>query len=82
MKRLEADFAEYFFRAVNAHTMGTIVPPEWKNYFNGNGLSPLQLKLIGANAHINGDIWQALVNSFSLEEIKKFIVGRYLFLPG
>ena len=64
-------FAEYFFRAVNAHTTSNEVPPEWKNYFNGNGLTPLQLKLIGTNAHINGDLWQALVNSFSLEEIKK-----------
>ncbi len=71
MKRLEPDFAEYFFRAITAHATGNEVPCEWKNYFNGNGLSPLQLKLLGANAHINGDISQALVNSFSLEEIKK-----------
>jgi hypothetical protein len=25
---------------------------------------------MGANAHINGDIWQAMTNSFSLEEIR------------
>jgi hypothetical protein len=46
------------------------VPEVWKNYFGGK-YSPLQLKLIGANAHINGDIWQALTDNFSLNEIKQ-----------
>jgi len=72
MKRLEENFAFYFFRAVEANDNGIDIPDEWKNYFNSrNDLSPLQLKLIGANAHINGDIWQAMVSGFTLGEIKK-----------
>ena len=71
MKRLEQNFAEYFFRAIAASNTGNEIPGEWKNYFSGTDLSPLQLKLMGANAHINGDIWQALTSSFSLAAIKR-----------
>ena len=70
MRKLEQNFAEYFFRTVDSNSKGSSIPKEWKNYFNGKDLSELQLKLMGANAHINGDIWQAMVSSFSLEEIK------------
>src|SRR4026209_2834572 len=71
MKKLEQVFAEFFFHAINASNTGNKMPGEWENYFSGNKLSLLQLKLMGANAHINGDIWQALTSSFSFEEIKK-----------
>ena len=71
MKKLEQGFAEYFFRAINANNTGNKMPGVWENYFNGDKLSLLQLKLMGANAHINGDIWLVLTSSFSLEEIKK-----------
>jgi len=70
MKRMEESFATYFFNAIEANNSGTQILEAWRNYFNGNH-SPLQLKLIGANAHINGDIWQALTSNFSLEEIKQ-----------
>ena len=70
MKRMEESFAVYFFNAIESHNSGTQIPGIWENYFNGDH-SPLQLKLMGANAHINGDIWQALTNNFSLEEIKQ-----------
>ena len=50
-------------------TMVALSQMNGKNYFNGKDLSELQLKLIGANAHINGDIWQAMRSSFSLEEL-------------
>jgi len=79
MKKLEQGFAEYFFHAIDADKAGNGLPGVWENYFNGNKLSLLQLKLMGANAHINGDIWQALTSSFSLEEIKKLepVYKRY-----
>lgn len=70
MKRLEERFAIYFFRAIDSNNRCGDVPGEWKNYFNGN-YSPLQLKLMGANAHINGDIWRALSENFSPEEIRE-----------
>ena len=70
MKTLEDNFADYFFRAIEANNNGYSVPEIWKNYFNVNSLSSLQLKLMGANAHINGDIWQAMTSSFTLDEIQ------------
>jgi len=68
MKRLEERFAVYFFDAINASNNEKEIPGVWRTYFNGDH-SPLQLKLIGANAHINGDLWQALTNNFSLTEL-------------
>lgn len=71
MKRMEQNFAGYFFRAIEARYNETMIPAEWQNYFNGKELTALQLKLLGANAHINGDIWQAMRSSFSLAELKE-----------
>ena len=68
MKKLEESFVTYFLSAIHANNGGMEIPEEWKNYFSG-ALSPLQLKLMGANAHINGDIWQALTDNFSAGEI-------------
>lgn len=70
MKTPEERFAMYFFRVIDSNNGGTEVPDEWKNYFNGR-YSPLQLKLMGANANINGDIWQVLATNFSLAGIKQ-----------
>jgi len=82
MKRLEESFVTYFLRAINANNSNIEIPDEWKTYFAGDH-SPLQLKLIGANAHINGDIWQALTNNFSAEEIgqvKPFYKKYYKYI--
>ena len=70
IQKLETSFADYFFRSANAFAEGTTVPEEWKAYFKDTSLTPLQYQLLGINAHINGDIWQALVSAFSLEEIQ------------
>jgi len=70
IQRLETSFADYFFRSVHAFAEGATVPEEWETYFKDTSLSPLQYQLLGINAHINGDIWQALVSSFSLQEIQ------------
>lgn len=69
--RFETRFANFFFRAAEAHDQHIPVSREWKAYFADTVLSPLQYKLLGINAHINGDIWKVLTVEFSLEEIKK-----------
>lgn len=70
IQKLETSFADYFFRSAHAFAEGATVPEEWETYFKDSTLSPLQYQLLGINAHINGDIWQALVSAFSLEEIQ------------
>lgn len=69
--RLETRFASFFFRSVEADRTGAAIPVEWEAYFNTPDLSPVQYKLLGINAHINGDIWQALTAEFSLQEIRQ-----------
>lgn len=69
--RLETRFAEFFFRSAYAYEVHQTIPAEWASYFRNDSLKPLQYKLLGINAHINGDIWQALTSEFSLEEIKE-----------
>jgi|CXWL01.1.fsa_nt_gi hypothetical protein len=70
IQRLETSFADYFFRSAHAFAEGATVAEEWETYFKDTSLSPLQYQLLGINAHINGDIWRALVSAFSLEEIQ------------
>lgn len=82
IERLETSFAGFFFRSVDSFTQYKMVPVEWKDYFTDSSLSPLQYKLLGINAHINGDIWQALVSAFSLEEIEKGKEGYFDFQKG
>jgi hypothetical protein len=69
MGRLEIKFADYFFKAVYAQQNKTPMPREWKAYYCDTTAPGLCYILMGINAHINGDIWQALVNEFSQKEI-------------
>lgn len=70
IERLETSFAALFFRSIDSFAKRSRIPGEWKNYFDHDSLSAIQYKLLGINAHINGDIWQALVTAFTLEEIE------------
>lgn len=70
MKRLELSFAGYYLRAVVAYNEGDSIPAEWMNYFSAQGLSHVQMTLVGVNAHINCDIWQALSGNFTAGELK------------
>jgi len=72
MKRLELRFADYFFAAAKLYERKKEIPAAWKMYYADTGRTSLQYYLLGANAHINGDIWQVLTNEFSLDELKKY----------
>lgn len=71
IERFESGFADLFFKAAEAYHNHDTVPKEWKVYFADSTLSSLQYQLIGINAHINGDIWQALTDKFNPGELKK-----------
>lgn len=77
LQRLEDRFAEYFFRSAEACCEKKEIPAEWKEYYSNSFLSPLQYRLLGINAHINGDIWKALITEFTLEEIMR--IKKYYF---
>ncbi|MBL7744043.1 MAG: hypothetical protein JNN00_11260 [Chitinophagaceae bacterium] len=71
MGRMELRFADYFLRSADAHEKKLPIPGEWKTYYADKNASSLRYILFGINAHINGDIWQALTNEFSKEEIQE-----------
>jgi hypothetical protein len=75
MRRLQAEFAGYFLRAVSSFKHENKTPVPWQNYFSSKASQPLQYVLMGANGHINGDSWQVLTTVFSpgeLQELKPY----------
>lgn len=80
MERLELQFASYFFRAAEAHREKENVPRPWQAYYQDSNAPSLRYILYGINAHINGDIWQALTSAFTaaeIEELKPWYFGYY-----
>jgi hypothetical protein len=82
IQRLETKFAIFFFRSAEAYAKRVAIPAEWEAYFADSALSPLQYQLLGINAHINGDIWQALTAEFSLKEIQEGKRAYFEFQKG
>jgi Family of unknown function (DUF5995) len=78
IRRLEKNFSGYFINANKKITETNDTAEIWHVYFKYSGSSELKRKLLGINAHINGDLWQALRDSYSKEEIKQ--AGRTVFL--
>lgn len=68
----EKNFAGFFFEAVRAVSEQRTPPVVWAGYFMHDSVSPVRLQLLGINAHINGDLWQALTAAFSREELRRF----------
>lgn len=69
--RLEKVFADYYIEACASYCGERKIDyPVWQTYFLDTTLSPLQYKLLGANAHINGDLANAITRSFTADEWK------------
>jgi Family of unknown function (DUF5995) len=67
--RFETSLASFFFKAAAMADKNT---GSWQTYFADTTHSPFQYQLLGINAHINGDIWQALTKEFTLNELREF----------
>ncbi len=64
-------YVDYFLNPCIASQNGNISPSSpWKFYYSHPGLQTWQFILIGVNAHINADMWRALVDIFSEIEIR------------
>lgn len=79
IRKLELNFAGYFIFTCRQIKYTSYLDENWAAYFNTLNLSSLQLKLLGINAHINGDLWKALRDSFSENEIKDISKTVFLF---
>lgn len=81
VRRFEKIFARFYIEACAAHRQNQpIAVNEWSAYFSNQSLQPIQYKLLGTNAHLNGALWQALTNTFSMEEMgqlkKEFVIFK------
>jgi hypothetical protein len=74
VKKFEISFIGYFLEAAAQFEKNGNLPAEsiWHFYFINDKAQPWQLTLIGINAHVNGDIWKALVKNFSAGEIRRY----------
>ena len=66
MSRMDAIFANYYFRAEADHRRGRPVPQAWQAAFSAegeDGVLILQHLLLGMNAHINLDLGQAALDT-------------------
>lgn len=72
VRHFECVFAQFFIDACNAHQQNQPISiQEWRAYFSEPALQPIQYKLLGTNAHLNGGLWQALTHSFTKDEMQQ-----------
>jgi len=82
IQRLEIRFADYFFLSAQEYNQKRTISGNWNTYYSDSTLSALQYWLLGANAHINGDIWKALTSEFSPEELKEYKHSYFDYQKG
>lgn len=68
----ETAFSQRFIKA-NGHFVNH-EPQDfsWQYYYSDTAMSELQYQFIGMNAHINGDMWQALKEKYGYDTLKKY----------
>lgn len=71
LRHFESVFAQFYIDAANEHKNHyAISHPSWKKYFEDSSLSAAQYYLLGANAHLNGQLSEAIFNSYTPAEWK------------
>lgn len=77
IEAFETAFANLFLTAAGAPEVTRSAV--WVPVFSNAGLTPEKRLLLGINAHVNGDLWQALAFRFSAAELRtnKTVFIRY-----
>lgn len=77
IEAFEAAFAHLFLTAAGAPAVSRTAV--WSPVFSNPDLPPEKRLLLGINAHVNGDLWQALAFRFSATELRsnKRVFIRY-----
>lgn len=75
--KLERNFVDYFTESNNAYLSNQPINEIWETYYSSPAFHPVKYQLLGINAHINGDLWKALTDGFTYEDLKK---NKPLFL--
>lgn len=80
VRRFEKNFAGFYINACQSYlNKEKIDLQEWQAYFSDSALQPIQYLLLGANAHLNGGLWNALVKSFTAQEMKHLQPEFHIF---
>ena len=62
IRKFEFAFVKYFLSASQQYKDGNLpATSAWSCYFSQANIHPLKFILMGVNAHINGEMWQAMV---------------------
>jgi hypothetical protein len=78
VRNFEINFAQFYIDACTSYCCNkNIEYPAWQAYFRDSSLKPIQYKLLGANAHLNGQLAEAIASSYTPEEWK-WIKSKYL----
>jgi len=73
-------FAQFFIDACSAYKNDQQIPlAAWRAYFADTSLGSAQYKLLGANAHLNGGLAEAIADSYSPQEWTRVKQKYYLF---
>ncbi|MGG9971979.1 DUF5995 family protein [Ferruginibacter sp. SUN002] len=68
----ENSFASFFFKAHQNYIDRKEQSPVWEKYYSNKNFSELQFQFIGINAHINGDMGEALKAVYTYDTLKKY----------
>jgi|GEM_PF-3043100 len=69
IRHFEQVFAQFYIDACHAFVEGKDIKiPAWRAYFEDTTLSRGQYYLLGANAHLNGQLAEAIAGSYTAEE--------------
>jgi hypothetical protein len=71
VRHFEQVFARFYIDACIAYAAKREIPlPAWRAYFRDSSLSMVQYYLLGANAHLNGGLAEAIAGSYTPEQWK------------
>ena len=81
VRHFEAVFAQFYIDAcTDYYNKKAISIHDWEAYFSDSTLQPVQYILLGTNAHLNGRLWHAFAESFTLEQMqslkKEFVIFK------
>src|SRR5688572_17977073 len=69
LRHFESVFSRFYIDAAyEHHNKKPISHPSWKKYFEDSTLAPAQYYLLGANAHLNGQLSEAIFDSYTSAE--------------
>lgn len=71
INRFSENFLQFFLEAHRCHLAGNPIPANWQRYYQQHD-HPLHNQFTGMNAHINGDMWQALRQTGPADTIRKY----------